>query len=82
MELTISSVIAGVTLILGYITKKYGLVDKKYIPYQTVAIGLISGVICYFTGLEENIGISIVTCLFSSLSASGLYDAYEVHTKN
>lgn len=81
MELTIAGVLHFVTLILGQITKKIGLVDKKYIPYQCCVIGLISGLICYFTGLIENIGISILTCLIGSLSASGLYDTLEVHTK-
>ena len=81
MELTVASVIAFVTLILGQITKKLGFVDKKYIPYQSCVIGLISGVICYFTGLVDGIGVSIITCLISSLSASGLYDTLEVHTK-
>lgn len=82
MELTITSIVAFVTLILGHISKKVGLVDKKYIPYQTLFIGIISGILCYLTELQDNILISIFTCLISSLSASGLYDAYEVHTKN
>lgn len=81
MELTVAGVITFVTLILGQITKKIGLVDKKYIPYQSFVIGLISGAICYFTGLIENVGTAIITCLISSLSASGLYDTLEVHTK-
>ena len=81
MELTIASIVAFVTLMLGSITKKFGLVDKKYIPYQTLCIGVISGILCYLTGLQDNVLISMFTCLLSSLSASGLYDAYEVHTK-
>lgn len=81
MELTIAGVITFVTLLLGQITKKLGFVDKKYIPYQSCVIGLISGVICYFTGLVDNVLVSILTCLISSLSASGLYDTLEVHTK-
>jgi hypothetical protein len=81
MELTIASVIAFVTLIVGEITKKFGLVNKKYIPVQSVVIGLVSGVICYVTNLEPNIINAIITCLISSLSASGLYDVIEVKTK-
>lgn len=81
MELTIASVVAFVTLLLGQITKKLGLVDKKYIPYQTCVIGLISGVICYFTNLQDNIVISILTCLISATAGSGIYDVLEVHTK-
>lgn len=59
MELTIAGVISFITLILGQISKKIGWVDKKYIPYQTCVIGLVSGVICYFTGLTENVFMRI-----------------------
>lgn len=81
MELTIASVIAFVTLIIGQITKKAGLVDKKYIPYQSAVIGLISGIIVWVTDLEPNILNAMITCLISSLSASGLYDVVEIKTK-
>lgn len=81
MELTIASVIAFVTLIVGEITKKFGLVDKKYIPIQSAVIGVVSGVICYVTNLEPNIINAIITCLISSLSASGLYDVIEIKAK-
>lgn len=81
MELTIAGIVAFVTLLMGEITKRIGWVDKKYIPYQSFLIGLISGVLCWITGLEVNLFNAILTCLISSLSASGLYDTYEVHTK-
>lgn len=81
MELTIAGVVHLITLILGQITKKLGWVDKKFIPYQCCIIGVISGVICYFTNLQEDIAISIITCLISALSASGLYDTIEVHSR-
>ena len=81
MELTITGVIAFITLVFGQITKKIGWLDKKYIPYQSCVIGLVSGVICWITDLEPNLTTAIITCLISSLSASGLYDTYEVHTK-
>jgi len=79
MELTITSIIAFVTLILGEITKKFKWINKKFIPYQNLVIGLISGVICYFTGLKENIIISIVTCIIASYSAGGIYDNITAH---
>ena len=82
MELTIASVIAFITLIIGEITKKLGLVNKKYIPIQSVVIGLISGFVCYITDLEPNIITAIITCVICSLSASGLYDVSETFTKN
>ena len=82
MELTVTGIIAFVTLILGQITKKLGWIDKKFIPYQNLVVGLISGVICYFVGLQENIAISIFTCLVASYSAGGIYDNLTAHKVN
>jgi ABC-type Fe3+-siderophore transport system permease subunit len=81
MELTMMGIVTFVTLIMGEITKRIGWVDKKYIPYQSFIIGIISGLLCWVTGLETNLFNSILTCLIASTSASGLYDTYEVHRK-
>lgn len=81
MELTVSGIIAFVTLILGQITKKLGLVDKKYIPVQSFVIGLLSGVIVYLTDLDTNFLSAMITCIISSLCASGLYDVAEIGMK-
>ena len=75
MELTAFSVISLVTLIIGFISKKLKIVDKKYIPLQNVVIGIISGFIVYF---ETSIFRSIVLCLIGSLSAGGAYDALKI----
>lgn len=74
MNLTITGVIAFVTLILGQITKKLGWVDKKYIPYQNFIVGVLSGVICWLVELEPNILTAILSCLIASYGAGGLYD--------
>lgn len=74
MELTIATVIAFVTLILGQITKKLGLVDKKYIPYQNFVVGLVSGLICWLVELEPNLGVALLTCVIASYGAGGFYD--------
>lgn len=81
MELTISGIIAFVTLILGQMTKKLGLVDKKYIPVQSLVIGLLSGFLVYMVDLDTNIVSAMITCIISSLSASGLYDFAEIGMK-
>ena len=78
MELTAFSVISLVTLIVGFISKKLRIVDRKYIPLQNVVIGIISGVIVYFAEIETSIFRSIVLCLIGSLSAGGAYDALKV----
>ena len=50
MEITIPSIISLMTLIIGYISKYLGL-DSKYIPFQNIAIGVLSGILVYFLKL-------------------------------
>lgn len=78
MELTAFSVISLVTLIVGFISKKLRIVNRKYIPLQNVIIGIISGVIVYFAEIETSIFRSIVLCLIGALSAGGAYDALKI----
>ena len=78
MELTAFSVISLVTFIIGFISKKLKIVDKKYIPLQNVVIGIISGFIVYFAEIETSIFRSIVLCLIGSLSAGGAYYALKI----
>lgn len=81
MELTVASVVALITLLMGQITKKLGLVDKKYIPYQNLVIGLISGVICWLVDLQPNILVAILSCLIASYGAGGLYDNLTIRSE-
>lgn len=74
MEITIPGIITFVTLIIGYISNHFNLIDKKYIPFQNITIGIISGVLVYIIGLESSISNAIIICLISSLGAGGLYD--------
>ncbi len=75
MEITITSIISFVTLVIGFISKKLKIVNKKYIPYQNILIGIVSGFIVYMTGLDENIYKAVISALIASLSAGGIYDA-------
>lgn len=74
MELTVSSIISFVTLIIGFISKKFKIVSKKFIPYQNIIIGIVSGVLVYLTKVEEDFYRAIVCSLMAALSAGGLYD--------
>ena len=67
-------VTAFVTLIFGELSKRFGWVEKRYIPYQNIVIGIIAGLLVYFTGLEESLLASFLSCLFSALCAGGAYD--------
>lgn len=78
MSYSIPSVIAFVTFFIGSLSKKFNILDKKYIPYQNILIGIISGFIVYITGLSSGILNSIITCTISSLGAGGFYDTLKV----
>lgn len=78
MELTIPSIIASITLIIGVISKKLKFVNKKYIPIQNILIGVISGIVVYCADLESTLLRAISVCLISSLSAGGLYDTFKI----
>lgn len=74
MEITIPGIITFVTLMIGYISNHFNLIGKKYIPFQNITIGIISGLLVYLAGLEKSIYNSMIMCLISALGAGGLYD--------
>lgn len=74
MEITIPSIITFVSLIMGYISKRFNILDKKYIPIQNIFIGFFSGILVYLTGLNLNIYSAILTCFISSMASGGIYD--------
>lgn len=76
MEITYTIVVALITVILGAITKAWiDKVPNRFIPLQNVVIGVISGIVCYFIGVEPNIIKALFLCLIGSLAAGGGYDA-------
>lgn len=75
MEITYVVIISIVTYILGSITKLFiDAIPNKYIPFQNVVIGIIAGLICYFTKIEPNILQALVLCLTASMGAGGIAD--------
>lgn len=69
------------TLLFGGLAKKFGWLEATYIPIQNVIIGILAGTLCWLTGLNDNILISILICLTSSLCAGGAYDVTRVREK-
>lgn len=63
-----------VTLIFGFLAKKFNWIESKYIPVQNLAIGILAGILSYLVGLTDNIIISVVSCLIGSMAAGGIYD--------
>ena len=80
MEITYVIVIAIIAYIFGAITKIFiDSIPNKYIPIQNVVIGLISGLICYFTGIEANFLQAIVLCLVACMGAGGIADLININ---
>ena len=75
MEITYVIIVGIITYILGAITKIFiDSIPNKYIPIQNVIIGLISGLVCYFTGIETDLLQSLVLCLTAAGCAGGTAD--------
>lgn len=82
MEITYVVVIAIIAYIFGAITKIWiDEIPNKYIPVQNVIIGVISAIICYFTGIEPNLLQAIVLCLVACMGAGGIADLINIKDK-
>ena len=82
MEITYVIIIAIIAYICGAITKIFiDEIPNKYIPIQNVVIGVISAVICYFTGIEPNLLQAIVLCLVATMGAGGIADLINIKNK-
>ena len=51
------------------------------IPIQNVIIGIISAIICYFTGIEPNLLQAIVLCIVATMGAGGIADLINIKNK-
>lgn len=82
MEITYVVIIAIVAYVLGAITKIFiDSIPNKYIPIQNVVVGIISALICFFTGIETNLLQSIVLCLVATMGAGGIADLINIKNK-
>ena len=63
-----------VTLIFGFLAKRFNWIESKYIPVQNLIVGVLAGILSYLVGLTDNIIISVVSCLIGSMAAGGIYD--------
>ena len=79
MTISLSVVIMLVAYTFGAITKLFTQnLPSKFIPMQNVVIGLISGIICYFLKLDENLLNSILVGVMSTMSAGGIADLISI----
>ena len=79
MEITYVVIIAIITYICGAITKCFiDQIPNKFIPLQNVIIGVVAGLICYFTKIEPDMLQALVLCLVASMGAGGVADLTKV----
>ena len=82
MEITYVIIIEIIAYIFGAITKIFvDSIPNKYIPIQNVIIGIISALVCYFTGIEPNLLQSIVLCVVACMGAGGIADLINIKNK-
>ncbi len=82
MEITYVIIIAIIAYIFGAITKIFiDSIPNKYIPIQNVVIGVISAIICYFTGIESDLLQAIVLCIVATMGAGGIADLINIKNK-
>ena len=82
MEITYVIIIAIIAYIFGAITKIFiDNIPNKYIPIQNVVIGIISAIICYFTGIEPNLLQAMVLCIVATMGAGGVADLINIKNK-
>lgn len=82
MEITYVIIIGIIAYIFGAITKLFiEEIPNKFIPIQNVVVGVISAVICCFTGIEPNLLQAIVLCLVATMGAGGVADLINIKNK-
>ncbi len=82
MEITYIIIVGIVAYIFGAINKIFvDDVPNKFIPIQNVGIGLVSGIICYFTKIEPNLLQAIVLCFMATMGAGGISDLIKIFKK-
>lgn len=82
MEITYLLIVALVTYVFGAITKAFiESIPNKYIPLQNVIIGIVSGLICYFTQVQPDLFTSLILCIIASSGAGGIADFIKMFKK-
>ncbi len=81
MNVTVSLIVATITLIAGQIFKILPF-PNKYIPLQNLIIAIASSIICIIFRIENmSILETIITCTFASMSAGGIADMKKLGRK-
>lgn len=81
VEIILAVVTAVITAFLGWAAKKWNWETSDYIPFQNLAIAVISGILFIITGLITNGAIAFIVSFGAAFSAAGLYDLIKTKTK-
>ena len=73
-EIILAVVTAVITAFLGWAAKKWNWDTADYIPFQNLAVAIISGILFIATGLVSNVIIAFIISFGASFGAGGLYD--------
>ena len=74
VEIILAVVTAVITAFLGFAAKKWNWETADYIPFQNLAIAIISGILFIVTGLITNVAIAFIVSFGAAFGAAGLYD--------
>lgn len=82
MVISYTIIVGVIAYIFGAITKVFvEAIPDRFIPLQNVIIGIVSGLICFFFGIETDILQAIVLCLIATMSAGGVADLVKIIKK-
>lgn len=74
VEIILAVVTAVITAFLGWSAKKWNWDTADYIPFQNLAVAIISGILFIATGLVSNVIIAFIISFGAAFGAGGLYD--------
>ena len=74
IEIILAVVTAVITAFLGWASKKWSWSTEDYIPFQNLAVAIISGILFIITGLITNVVVAFIISFGAAFGAGGLYD--------
>lgn len=74
VEIILAVVTAVITAFLGVAAKKWNWASEDYIPFQNLAIAILSGVLFIATGLVSNVIVAFIISFGAAFGAGGFYD--------
>ena len=74
IEIILTVVTAVITAFLGWAAKKWHWATEDYVPFQNLAVAIISGILFIVTGLITNAVFAFIVSFGAAFGAAGIYD--------